>query len=247
MNDDVEAGSGEYRPGQSVFPHHALLRSAGASDIAITESDAQYRALGRVHYEFSRLIWWLRYYVRHRIDLKIGGEGPFVAERRVLKSLISDTAGRSVTSVFELCAELFAHSNEDMAIAERLRAEFKSINQRRNHLTHGDVLLAFGVPEEWRSSPQSATEPPLQMSVSRTGVDGDINLIESLSSAVGLEGFANEVTFHRKRSTEYVRTCLLLAPLNFGAERPSQILHIRNERVERIIPYAPDREVMILP
>lgn len=239
--DQPAAPSRTYEPGQSASPHHRLLRLSGVSEKAIVEGDAQFRALGRAHYEFSRMVWWLRLYVQHYIDLRLGTDASRAPAAETLRSLGEDTAGRAVPRVISLCISVFPHNDVEHAIADTLRGTFRELNEQRNLLAHGNLTLAFG-PSGGEVDP---SKPPLFMSVSKTNLEGGWAEDANLSSAAGLEGYADRIAFYRKRLAEYV-ACCLLAEAKLGW-RPSDMLQVKNGRVERVMPYPPEREIHILP
>lgn len=225
------------RSGTSEPEYRDILRKAGVNEDVIATVDDDYRALGRFHYEFSRVIFNMRFAVRFRKSF-LSGTGQAEADAaEVLDDLTWKTAGTAGTKFFKYCQEVFPHSEDDLVIAQALKEEFESFNTIRNHLSHGDLSIGWGSsgriapPETYR---WGAKNPPEH----RIEYDGPSNL----------DKLADQIAYHKRRLGHYADICLAPSPDLTGQSgaSPSNQLCIRNERVELVRPHPPERDVHIL-
>jgi len=213
-----------------VPTYQKLLTEAGVSLEYQAGTNDQYRALGRFHYQFSRLVWSARFTVQKRrtyVNNKIRAT-------EILNLLNEGTAGRSINSWLQYCQEVYDHDEKDLVIASALKKEFDEFNRLRNFLTHGDVHMGYGASED---------SVPIEPQFHKIKVDWKIVSEPRLASVESLDKLTDDLSYHRRRLADYANLCLdQVIPRK---DRPGTRFTIRKGRVELTTPHSPIEDISI--
>lgn len=217
--------------------YRTVARSAGVTADSARVIDNAYRAFGRYHYEFSRVVFHMRLFARQRRDLLIHANAVDPQDEALMSALVDRTAGVAGRMFFDRCRAVRVHDSEDSVISAALQSEFERFTSIRNDLSHGDLVIGWGNVD--------GIVPPMSMRMAPT--NNTISRRAEYEGDLDLDVLADQLAYHKRRVGHYAQVCLTSEFFGdlFGA--PSEELTIRNGRVELMRPHPPERDMQILP
>lgn len=195
------------------------LRSIGVSEQVLEDTDDQYRALGRFHYHFSRVIFsaWVtvatagtKWWPNHRaVEVK--------------RALLEKTARPAMRDWFDFCRLVYQHNEVEMQISKWFADEFEKYVDIRNLVSHGFIWIGYG----GEGSAEQHYEKLDRFDVSAT--------FEQLKSVESMDNLTDELWYFRRRFSEY--SLLTFKPETPNYKRAGSVarnLILRHDRVERV-------------
>lgn len=100
--------------------------------------DDAYRALGRYMYEFSRLVWWMKFGIEHRLIRANSRDAPWIGQL-----LLGEAAAQHIANAFFGVMGLSEHDDIERAVAKKLRTQVNEVIQTHNDIAHGDWFIGY--------------------------------------------------------------------------------------------------------
>lgn len=199
--------------------YRAELRSIGVSEAALDDTDAQYRALGRFHYHFSRVL--VTAWASVSTATTPSHRNPAI--EKVHKALLEKTAGQAMALWFELCHLIYDHDEPELEVLRWFEAQFHDFNQVRNLLSHGHAWLGYGGRDGVRQR------------YSRVRIGGPPASDPRLRTVESMDQMTDDLWYFRRRLSEYATAVFIAGTA--GSPRLGRVarnLVMRNGRVERV-------------
>jgi hypothetical protein len=210
--------------------YRSALRSIGVSEMMLDTTDDQYRALGRFHYQFTRVITCAY--------LSIASAGtkwwPNRRVERVKNALLTKTAGRSMPMWFDLCREAYNHDEAEAQVLAWFEGQFVDYNRVRNMLSHGLASLGYGSPDSTNINPRYG----------KIEINGRYVGDDRLATVESMDLLSDDLWYYRRRLSEYT---IIFQPDTPEWPRQGIVksnLEFRNGRVERVQPLTPRQDLL---
>lgn len=207
------------------------LRSIGVAEKVLDETDQQYRALGRFHYQFSCIIRTAWMFTTMGVDTYVPG----TPKHKIRTTLESRTAGPGMKALFKYCRDSYSHNANEQQVHDWFVDQFEMFNNIRNDIAHGIAFLGYGDPQ---------IEGDMQMSIGRLRPNAEVSSNYSLNSPSSIDFLSDDVWYYRRQLSEYTS---LLAWSMHESMPPGIIetnLRMSNGRVERTRPITTVQELL---
>jgi len=182
-----------------------------------------YRAIGRYVYEFSRLVWWLKFGITQTLQ-RTSTEAPWIGEL-----LMGEAAAQQIANSFFGVMGSVDLDEEEKRVAKQLRNRVNQVIEKRNEIAHGDWWIGATAAD------QTLPEDPMLIRIRPVRKEGPLHH-QNLGPAE-LDQLSDEIRDLRVRVGEFAALATGIWSQAAGL-RVHDILVVKDGEVRRAGPKA---------